>query len=227
MEKEIPLSQIVLPTQELRFYRSPEFLRLLTNDIRKEGMLVLPIVTPISENQYELLDGVNRIKCAQKLKWETVKCTVLSEGKTDIDKVIYGLKVNIFRKSHDVMGIVRVFSYLKSKGMKQKDIAQRFGMSKGYVSQIISLTKLPIDKKNQVAKGQISLRDAYLIVRQRRDPSLMEKLNIQYKCDVCKSKVSFSERELVALCSECRSKLEKSLRQERDRQSHEREQKEL
>jgi len=226
VEKTIALAHLVLPTHDLRFYRSPQFLKVLCDDIKKEGMLVKPLVTPISDNHYQVVDGVNRIICAKKLGWETVKCDVV-EVRNDKDIMVLGLKINLFRKSHDIMGTVTVLSRLKEKGMKQKDLVKRFGLSKGYVSKLLALTKLPTREKLALAKGQITVSQAYQMVKPKRSHSLMEKLGIEYKCDTCHSKVSFRERELIALCSECRSKLETVLRQERDRLSHEREQTEL
>jgi len=226
MEKEIPLAQIIFPKFDLRYYRSKEFLKYLCADISKEGMLIPPLVTQIDDMHYQIIDGQNRLRCAQKLKWETVKCQVVTI-ESDTDKVILGLKTNTMRKTHDIMGVINVFSYLKEKGMKQKDIAKRFNMSKGYVSQLLKINNLPTRQKLELAKGKLTLTQAYLMVRQRRNPDLMEKLSIEYRCEACRSKVSFRERELIALCSECRSKLDKVLRQESEKLEHEREQTEL
>lgn len=226
MEKEIALSQIDIPKFDLRFYRSPEFFKLLCDDIEKEGMLVNPIVTPIPDNHYQVIDGINRIKCAKKLGWKTVKCDVITIDK-DTDRLVLGLKINLFRKSHDIMGTITVLSRLKDEGMKQKDLVKRFGLTKGYVSKLLAINKLPSNEKLMLAKGQITVSQAYQMVKPKRDRDLMEKLGIKYKCEACHSEVSFRERELIALCSECRSKLETVLRQERDRMSHSRGQQEL
>jgi len=225
MEKEISIDLIDLPSYDLRFYRSSEFFELLCSDISKEGILVKPIVTPVN-GRFQVIDGVNRVKCAQKLGWKTVTCAILAIDE-NLDKLILGLKTNLFRKTHDIMGIVNVFSYLRDNGMKQKEISKRFNVSKSYVSKLLSLTRLSSNDKLRLAKGQITVPHAYQMVKRKRNPELMEKLGIKYRCDTCNSQVSFHERELVSLCSSCRSKLEKMLRRERKKSLVDLEQTEL
>lgn len=220
MLKNIPLSKITLPPYDLRFYRSKEAFSLFCSDIEKSGMLVKPIVRE-TNGKYEVLDGWNRLRCAKKLGWKTVLCDVLTGETDEVSRIIIGLKVNMFRFSHDVIGVAQAFQRLRKLGLKQIQISRIFGFSKGHVSKLLSLNKLPPDKKLEVAKGQLNIEQAYQLVRKKRNPELMEKLNIKYKCGVCGSKVDLSQCEIINLCFDCRSDLEKLIRDRKEKMERE------
>jgi ParB/RepB/Spo0J family partition protein len=220
MEKELPLSSLVFPPQDLRFYRSREFIFLLANDIKANGLKVPPIVTH-QNGFYLILDGVNRVKAVKLLKWKSIRCDIVS-NLSDPDKIILGLSVNYFRSSHDPMGFVSAFDRLRKMGLKQKDIAKRFQMSKGHVSKLLSLTKLSPEDQLKLAKNEISIEEAYFRVKKPRDPDLMEKLNIKYECSGCHRKTDFSQIIEARLCLDCEAKLKDLIKKERERLKRER-----
>lgn len=220
MEKEIPLSLIDLPDFDLRFYRDQDFFQLFCKDIEKSGIHVKPIVRK-HNNRYEVIDGVNRIKCVKKLKWETVICDV-QDIPDETESLIMGLKLNLFRNPHDRMGVCNVCSRLHELGMKQIEIAKRFRFSKGYISKLVKISKkLDPYHKLELAKGRINIAQAYTYVKTTRNPDLMAKLErngkIEFKCDVCNSSVPFHGRELVQLCHECKRKLQALIRKEQEK----------
>ena len=183
-------------------------------------MLVPPIVERGDNNRFKLIDGVNRVHCAKKLGWTTIRVSIFNSS-NEIDRVLIGLKVNINRSSHDPMGFARAILHLKKLGLKQKDIAQRLGFTKGHISKLMSLNKLEPQDKLALAKGQLTIPQAYRLVRKPRDRELLERLGVQGKCDFCHSKVDFRNRELCQICVDCSGKLASLLLSERKKRDRE------
>ena len=223
---EISIDLIDFPSFDVRYFRDPAFLRLLCSDIAREGMLVKPILRSKSNGRFEVIDGINRLSCAKRLGWKSVSCDVV-ESRDDAESIILGLKINMRRRSHDVVGICESFKRLRELGMKQVEIAKRFGFTKGHVSKLLALTKLSPEDKLRLSKNQLSIPQAYSIVKKRRDPELMEHLKIQYACELCHGKVSFGSIELLQICSECKRKLTELLAKEQLKRKHDKAQTEL
>ena len=223
MEKTIPLSQIDLSHFDLRYYRSKEFTVALSHDISKHGLLIPIVVTPTGK-RYLVVDGVNRLSAIRLLKWKEVKCDVW-ENKTEAQRLMLALKVNYFRQSHDIMGVARIFKSLTEKyKVKQRDIAKEFNMSKSYVSKLISFNRLPEDKKLALSRGELDMRTAYDLVRKKRSPELMEKLNIKYPCDGCHGKFDLSQIVQGNLCLDCQKLLADFIKKQKEKLKRERSQ---
>lgn len=225
MEQEIPLDQIEISDFDVRFYRSREFFRSLCEDIEREGVLVKPIVQKLNSH-FIVLDGVTRILCVKKLGWKTIKCDVL-DVKDGVESLILALKINLKRTSQDPIGVSETFNRLVSLGVRQKEIARRFGFSKSYVSKLIAIHNLSHDQKLELCKGKLSIPQAYALTKARKDPDLMQRLGVKAKCDFCHSHVDYSQVQTLQICSECERKLTTVLRSEEKRSERKEQQKEL
>jgi len=226
MGTEISLDLIDLPEFDVRYYRSTAFFKRFCQDIEKEGVLVKPILQQLPNGRYRVLDGVTRILALRKLGKKSVVSDVISE----IDErttLIQSLKINLNRSSQDPVGVSEMFKRLTTLGMKQKEIAQRFGFTKGHVSKLIAISKLSSSQKFDLANGRMNISTAYNLVKTKRDSDLMRELKIKQKCTICNSACDYGEIELIQLCSGCRSILTRALEQEHDARTHPMEQKEL
>jgi ParB-like chromosome segregation protein Spo0J len=226
MGTEISLDLIDLPEFDVRYYRSTAFFKRFCEDIQKEGVLVKPILQQLPNGRYRVLDGVTRILALRKLGKKLVTSDVISE----IDErttLIQSLKINLNRSSQDPVGVSEMFKRLTTLGMKQKEIAQRFGFTKGHVSKLIAISKLSSSQKFDLANGRMNISTAYNLVKTKRDPDLMRELKIKQKCTVCYSSCDYGEIELVQLCGECRRKLALVLEHETETRTHATEQTEL
>lgn len=227
MEKEVPLDLIDVSPFDVRFYRSMTFFKTLCDDVQKEGVLVKPILQELPNGRYRVLDGVTRILALRKLGKKSVVTDVVPANPDERETLIQSLKVNLRRASQDPVGVSEVFKRLTALGMKQKEIGRRFGFSKGHVSKLISITNLSTAQKLDLAKGKMSIPQAYNLVKTRRNPDLMRELNIKQKCSMCDSACDYGQIELLQLCSECRGKLARALEQESEKRTHPPQQKEL
>jgi ParB/RepB/Spo0J family partition protein len=223
---EISLELIDIPDFDVRYYRSTEFFKSLCEDIAREGILVCPIVQKLSTGRYLVVDGVTRILCARKLGWRTI-VTHIIDPSDELETLVKSLKINLKRASQDPVGVSEAFNRLRSFGMTQKQIAQRFGFSKSYVSKLLALTRLSTSQKLDLAHGRMTIPQAYDLAKTRRNPDLMRELKIRQKCSVCASACDYGQIELVQLCSECRGKLARVLEQEHTQRTHPTTQKEL
>jgi len=227
MEKEVPLDLIDVSPFDVRFYRSMTFFKTLCEDIQKEGVLVKPIVQELPNGRYRVLDGVTRVLALRKLGHKTVVTDVVPANPDERETLIQSLKVNLRRASQDPVGVSEAFQRLIVLGMTQKQIAQRFGFSKGHVSKLVSIANLSTSQKLDLAQGRMSIPQAYNLVKTRRNPDLMRELNVRQKCSVCNSACDYGQIELVQLCSECRGKLAHILECEKAMRTHPSDQKEL
>jgi len=227
MEKEVLLDLIDVSPFDVRFYRSMTFFKTLCEDIEKEGVLVKPIVQELPNGRYRVLDGVTRVLALRKLGRKTVVTDVVPANPDERESLIQSLKVNLRRASQDPVGVSESFQRLIALGMTQKQIAQRFGFSKGHVSKLVSIANLSTAQKLDLAHGRMSIPQAYALVKTRRNPDLMRELKIKQKCTVCNSACDYGEIELLQLCGECRSILTRALEHERETRTHPTEQKEL
>jgi ParB-like chromosome segregation protein Spo0J len=227
MEKEVPLDLIDVSPFDVRFYRSMSFFKTLCEDIQTEGVLVKPIVQELPNGRYRVLDGVTRVLALRKLKRKTVVTDVVPANPDERETLIQSLKINLRRASQDPVGVSEAFQRLIVLGMTQKQIAQRFGFSKGHVSKLVSIANLSTSQKFDLAKGKMSIPQAYNLVKTRRNPDLMRELNTKQKCTVCNSACDYGQIELVQLCSECRGKLAHLLESEEAMRTHPSDQKEL
>jgi len=226
METEISLDLIELPEFDVRYYRSTAFFRRFCEDIEKEGVLVKPIVRQLPNGRYLVLDGVTRILALRKLRRKTVVTDVVPAN-DERTTLIQSLKINLNRSSQDPVGVSEMFKRLTIMGMKQKEIAQRFGFTKGHVSKLIAISKLSSSQKFDLANGRMNISTAYNLAKTRRNPDLMRELKIKQKCTVCYSACDYGQIELVQLCAECRNKLAHLLESEKSARTHPMEQKEL
>jgi ParB-like chromosome segregation protein Spo0J len=227
MEKEVPLDLIDVSQFDVRFYRSMSFFKTLCEDIKKEGVLVKPIVQELPNGRYRVLDGVTRVLALRKLGHKTVVTDVVPANPDERESLIQSLKINLRRASQDPVGVSDIFKRLIALGMKQKDLTKRFGYSKGHVSKLVSIANLSTAQKLDLAQGRMSIPQAYNLVKTRRNPDLMRELKIKQKCTVCYSSCDYGEIELVQLCGECRAKLAHLLECEKSARTHPMEQKEL
>lgn len=203
----IPISLIDEPSKDLRAWRDPAFADALRKDIEKEGLLVAPIVRLKSNGRYELIDGVTRLRQLRKLGKDKVACDLRECD--DKEALIIGLKVGMKRISQDPMGLAKSFKRLKEEhGMRVRDIADRFGFSKGYVSKLLSLNKLTPSDQEALAKGKINIEYAYRMVSRKLGSKSEEWLEkSESKCDACGSEKPFYELETMRLCGNCKALL--------------------
>jgi len=204
--EELPISLIDEPSKDLRAWRDPAFAEALRKDIVREGILVNPIVRRKANGRYEIIDGITRLRQLRKLGKDKVACDVREYD--DKEALIVGLKVGMKRLSQDPMGLARALKRLKDDyGMRAKDIADRFGFSKGYVSKLLALNKLTPTDQEALAKGKINIEYAYRLVSRKLGSKAEWMEQSESKCEACHSEKPFYQLETLRLCGSCKALL--------------------
>lgn len=92
----LPITQIVLPSQQPRRYFEPTAIQELAGSIKELGILQPLLVRPIKGGKYELVAGERRYRAAKLLNLEEVPVVV--RELTDIESVQVALLENLQRQ---------------------------------------------------------------------------------------------------------------------------------
>jgi len=122
----------------------------LINSIKQKGLIHLPVVS----SNGKLLDGQRRLLALKKLGYKTIKARVLYE-EDEGDQFLISLISNEARKDLDELEKASAYQKALDSGYvkSQKELADLLGLSKGRVSQILSL--LNPDKIDEEALEEI------------------------------------------------------------------------
>ncbi|MGQ9642157.1 MAG: ParB/RepB/Spo0J family partition protein [Candidatus Bathycorpusculaceae bacterium] len=127
--------------------------------IEAEGV-IQPIYVFRDENGVLwLADGQNRLETLRKdPKRFTVLAYVMHGSKQDA--ILYSAKLNVLRGKVNVGELAEFVLNLHKSGMKLEDIAESLRLSKGYISQLITIAQ-NVEILEKVKKGLISKIEAY------------------------------------------------------------------
>jgi len=215
--EEIDLDRLDEPPQDLRFFRSHRFEDALFLDLKKEGAVV-PVVVRRKPNsdRFVIVDGVSRVRRLRELSVRSVWCEIIECS--DAEAIVIGLKMNIFRRSHDPIGISKAFKTLNEKhGLKYKQIAKIFNYTPSWVSKLVALNNLAPEYKEMVARGDMTIEVGYEIARGGDIARIMAHVPERGKlrCDVCGRESDIGLTQTLRVCSECNADLE-SIRLKRE-----------
>jgi len=204
--KTLRVDQIVLPSRDPRYLRNEFWEDWFSEDIKREGVMIPPLVRPIGNDKYELVDGITRFRALVDGGASTVDCDV--QDLNDVDVLVKRVKLNVNRRNCDFIGVAQDLQELKDKGFKNVDIAERFGFSKSWVSKLLSLNKLDDESKELVASGELTVTQAYnSLIHKRLEhfnedefyESFPQKLE---KCQAC-GKDCYPQDSKVVVCPSC------------------------
>lgn len=134
----------------------------LVSSIKEKGVLQ-PILVRRSDSGFEIIAGERRFRAAKALGLDKIPAMV-KEVK-DEDALIISLIENIQRQELNPIEEAHAFTRLLDKfNLNQDDIAKALGKDKATVSNILRLLKLPEDIQRHVAKGEITLGHAKVLL---------------------------------------------------------------
>jgi ParB family transcriptional regulator, chromosome partitioning protein len=140
-----------------------EDIRELADSIKQDGLLQPLIVRP-SADKFEVIIGNRRLLACRLLRWQKIQCII----KDVDDRVAYELSLveNVQRRSMTPIDEAKAFEkYVIENGWgSERELGIKLGKSPSYISQRISLLRLPIDIRDMVARGEISTSSAREIV---------------------------------------------------------------
>jgi len=165
-------------------------LQELISSVKEKGVLQPILVRQIGDG-YEIIAGERRFRAATALGLDKIPAMI--KDVKDEDALIISLVENIQRQELNPIEEAQAFQQLLEKfSLSQDDIAKALGKDKATVSNILRLLKLPSDIQQFLAKGDISLGHAKV---------LLATDNAAKQRDMCKLIISksLSVRELENL----------------------------
>ena len=154
---------------------SPREMDNLVRSVQAKGILQPLLVRDMGAGRYQLVAGERRLRAAKLAGLEKVPVYKLSVH-SDVDLVEYALIENIQREDLNPVEQAEAFALLHSKyNLKQEAIATQVGMSRPAVANYLRILKLPVEIKESLAAGDISMGHARSLLALPQ-PALMQKL---------------------------------------------------
>ncbi|MFC1709734.1 ParB/RepB/Spo0J family partition protein [Candidatus Omnitrophota bacterium] len=137
-------------------------LKDLISSVKEKGLLQPILVRKIGPG-FEIIAGERRFRAAKALKLE--KVPVIVKDVNDEEALVISLIENIQREGLNPVEEAHAFQKLLSNfNFSQDNIAKALGKDKATVSNILRLLKLPVDIQKFLAKGEISLGHAKVLL---------------------------------------------------------------
>ncbi|MGQ9591607.1 MAG: ParB/RepB/Spo0J family partition protein [Planctomycetota bacterium] len=167
----IPAIQVLqIPTEEIEpnpYQPRREFpleeLEALKTSIAREGFLQPVVVRKLADGKYQLVVGERRLRAAQDLGLETVPALLAS---VEDDRLLeLALVENVQREDLNPIELANGYRQLmRIKGWTQEVLAESLGLSRSSVSNTLRLLDLPEDIRNAIARGQITMGHAKVLL---------------------------------------------------------------
>lgn len=145
---DIRVDQIRTNKENPRTAFRQEELELLQESIRQFGVQV-PIAVYKSKNEYVLIDGERRWRCASKLNMKTIPALVRDEP-TDLENLLLMFNIHALREQWDLLTIAlklpRIIKLLQEeleRSPNESDISAKTGLSRGVIRRCRMLIELP------------------------------------------------------------------------------------
>ena len=158
---EIPVDDIRSNPHQPREYFDEEALNELAESIKDHGILE-PIIVKKSIRGYDLVAGERRTKAAKLAGLSTVPAIV--RDFTDQQMMEIALIENIQREDlSPIEEAVAYKNYIDSTRYTQEDVANKFGKSRSYITNLLGLLSLPKYVQKEVTNGSISMSHARVL----------------------------------------------------------------
>ncbi len=144
-----------------RIHFDNEALKELADSIKQHG-IVEPIIVKKSIKGYELVAGERRTKAAKMAGVDKVPAIV--KEFTDEEMMEIALLENIQRVDLTPIEEAKAYkNFIDKMGLTQDELANRFGKSRSYITNMLGLLGLPKQVQKYVMDGNISMSHARVL----------------------------------------------------------------
>ena len=159
---ELPVSSIRPNPYQPRTEWDNDELMALSESIRENG-IIQPIIVRKNTDGYEIIAGERRFRAACLAGLETVP--VLKRQATDNEMLELALVENIHRADLNPIERAKAYqNYIRNFNLTQTDAAKRLGEDRTVVANHLRLLDLPLDIKNMLSDGKLSMGHARAIL---------------------------------------------------------------
>ncbi len=158
---EIPIKDIRSNPHQPREYFDEESLKELSESISEHGVIE-PIIVKKSIKGYDLVAGERRTKAASLAGLTTIPAII--RDFTDQQMMEIALIENIQRE--DLSPIEEALgykNYIDATNYTQEEVANKFGKSRSYITNLLGLLTLPKYVQKEVINGTISMSHARVL----------------------------------------------------------------
>ena len=158
---ERPVDEIRSNPHQPREYFDEESLRELSESIKEHG-LIEPIIVKKSIKGYDLVAGERRTKAARLAG--LTKIPAIIRDFTDQQMMEIALIENIQREDLSPIEEATAYkNYIDATGLTQEEVANKFGKSRSYITNLLGLLSLPKYVQKEVMNGTISMSHARVL----------------------------------------------------------------
>ena len=158
---EIPIKDIRSNPHQPREYFDESALRELSESIKDHG-IIEPIIVKKSIKGYDLVAGERRTKAASLAGLETIPAII--RDFTDQQMMEIALIENIQREDLSPIEEAAAYkNYIDATGYTQEEVANKFGKSRSYITNLLGLLSLPKYVQKEVTNGTISMSHARVL----------------------------------------------------------------
>lgn len=169
--KRIKIDNVFPPEHDLRYKREKrnrEFSRKLKHDIEKNGLIIPPIVRPVSELKYEVVCGVSRVGAYADLGYKKIPVRVMELEDDEAEAL--ALRENHMRKELSTYEEAHEIERLNNDyGWDLTKIEAETGLTKGQISKYLTaMSKATRDTMKEWKHNRISFSTVYDRVKDSR-----------------------------------------------------------
>lgn len=207
---QFPIADIVLRTKNVR----SEYTNMdeLAASIRAEGIIQSLTLVPILDadgvrtGKAELIAGYRRYYAAKKVGLATVPAHLVNADESQRHRM--AMIENLQRVDMNPMDRAQgIQKMIEDENLDQKSAAQSLGVSEGYISQHLSLLKLPTKVQGAVRNGKLEMTHARALGRLKEEEAILSMLKEAQTLTAAdlNNKIEFTiskEKEKVAKAAE-------------------------
>ncbi|MDE0120098.1 MAG: ParB/RepB/Spo0J family partition protein [Bdellovibrionales bacterium] len=155
------------PHQPRRVF-DKEFLKELADSIRKNG-LIQPVIVKKRGSKYEIIAGERRWRASAQAGLHEIPVRIL-EGQED--NPFLSLVENLQRENLNPIELAQAYKKLMEEhNFTQEKLAEQLGLPRATLANQLRILKLPLEIRNLILKGQLSLALAKILLQLKESSS--------------------------------------------------------
>jgi ParB family chromosome partitioning protein len=172
----VPIDRITTDPNQPRKYFNEEKVMLMAGSIAEKGLIQPILIRPIENPDYDymIVHGEMRFRGTKSLGNKTIKAIVRNFNEKEVRDL--QLLENIHRSDLSDIELAWEFQSRVELGETHEQIAKLVGKDRSYVTQRLSLLKLPISIQHRILKNEITFSQARVLLSVK-DKEIMEKIS--------------------------------------------------
>lgn len=152
--QEIDINSIVINPNQPRESIEEESIHKLAESIKKKGILQ-PILVRKRDDRYEIIAGERRYQSAKLIGMNKVPVILIDADDQEAYEI--SLIENIQREDLNPIEKAKAFqSYIEKYKMTHEELAERIGISRSEITNILRLLQLPVEIQEEIKKGNLT-----------------------------------------------------------------------